>query len=104
MCKLEDYKEVHADDFMRIGGEPPPHRKIEEALLRIGGSGKHAAAFKQSALKAAGWKYDRMTGYAKNTELAATAFNKIRLILAETEDKEKLIETLKEQQAAEEVV
>ena len=91
---MEKFEEVKAEDFMKIGGEPPPHRKIEQVLLDMGGAGKHGAEFKFTALKAAGWKYDRLTGYAKNPDLAAEVFNKLREALAETNDKDRLLELL----------
>jgi hypothetical protein len=33
------HKEITEDEFSRLGGEPPEHRKIEEALVRLGGAG-----------------------------------------------------------------
>jgi hypothetical protein len=90
------FDEVKEEDFTTIGGAPPPHLKIEQALLQVGGAGKAGADFKAKALKAAGWKYDRMTGYAKNPELAALAFNRIREALAATDDRTQLLEMLNE--------
>ena len=86
--------EVHEDDFSRIGGEKPPHLKIEAALLALGGAGVSANEFKLRALKAAGWKYGKMTPYGTNPKLAAEAFNKIRSALATGTDQEQLLRVL----------
>lgn len=93
---MAQFDEVKAEDFTRIGGGPPPHLKIEQALIQLGGAGKVGMDFKQQALKAAGWKYDRLTGYAKNPTLAATAFNRIRDALGSTTDKKQLLAALTE--------
>ncbi len=86
--------EVHEEDFSRIGGEKPPHLKIEAALLALGGAGASANEFKLRALKAAGWKYGKMTPYGSNPKLAAEAFNKIRTALLRANDKDQLLQSL----------
>lgn len=97
---MAQFDEVKAEDFSRIGGVPPPHLKIEQALIQMGGAGKIGMDFKQQALKAAGWKYDRLTGYAKNPALAATAFNRVREALAAATDKNQLLAALAERAEA----
>lgn len=92
---MAEFDEVKAEDFSTIGGGPPPHSKIEQALIQIGGAGKVGMDFKQRALKAAGWKYDRLTGYAKNPALAAKAFNRVRDVLRTNTDKAKVLEALR---------
>lgn len=86
--------EVQADDFSRIGGEKPPHLVIEAALTTLGGTGVRGTDFKLRALKAAGWKYGKMTPYGTNPKLAAEAFNRIRTALVRASDGDQLIETL----------
>lgn len=88
------FNEVHEDDFSRIGGDKPPHLKIEATLIEMGGTGKRGYEYKLRALKAAGWKYGKMTPYGSYPKLAAEAFNRIRLALAGTTDSEQLIVNL----------
>lgn len=89
--------EVCEEDFSRIGGEKPPHLKIEAALIELGGSGVKGTEFKLQALKAAGWKYGKMTPYGSYPKLAAEAFNRIRNALARSSDREQLIQSLQTQ-------
>lgn len=89
--------EVQEDDFSRIGGERPPHLKIEAALIALGGNGVQGTEFKQRALKAAGWRYGKMTSYGSNPKLAAEAFNRVRSALARSRDREQLLQTLQSQ-------
>jgi hypothetical protein len=86
--------EVHEEDFSRIGGAKPPHLKIEAALIALGGSGVQGTEFKLRALKAAGWKYGKMTPYGTNPRLAAEAFNRVRTALARSADREQLLQSL----------
>lgn len=86
--------EVREDDFSRIGGDKPPHLKIEAALIALGGSGVSGTEFKLRALKAAGWKYGKMTPYGSYPKLAAEAFNRIRSALARSSDRDQLIQAL----------
>lgn len=89
--------EVREEDFSRIGGDKPPHLKIEAALIELGGSGVQGTEFKLRALKAAGWKYGKMTPYGSYPKLAAEAFNRIRTALARSNDGEQLIQSLQSQ-------
>lgn len=86
--------EVTEEDFSRIGGDKPPHLKIEAALIELGGTGVRGTEFKLRALKAAGWKYGKMTPYGTNPKLAAEAFNRIRSALPSITDQEQLIQSL----------
>lgn len=86
--------EVQEDDFSRIGGEKPPHLKIEAVLIELGGSGVRGTDFKLRALKAAGWKYGKMTPYGTNPKAAAAAFNRIRSALTRCTDQEQLLQAL----------
>ena len=86
--------EVHEDDFSRISGDKPPHLKIEAALITLGGSGVQGTEFKLRALKAAGWKYGKMTPYGANPKLAAEAFNRLRAALARSGNREQLLQSL----------
>lgn len=88
------FTEVNADDFTRITLERLPHQEIETALISIGGNGIEGTRFKTQVLKAAGWKYERLTTYAAHPESAAEAFNRVRAILQETDDPEQIIQRL----------
>ena len=91
-----EFKEVTTDEFSRIGGEPPEHRKIEAALVNIGGKGVHGNNFKREALKAAGWNYGKMTSYGSKPDAAARAFNRLREVLSRVEDKDAVLAALAE--------
>lgn len=86
--------EVQEGDFSRIGGERPPHLKIEATLVEIGGNGVKGTDFKLRALKAAGWKYGKMMPYGSYPKTAAEAFNKIRRALSANNDQEQLLQAL----------
>lgn len=86
--------EVKEEDFMKIGGEPPPHMKIEQALSELAGGGVTGISFKQEALKAAGWKYDQMRPYASRANEACDAFNRIRKHIDNCSSPEDLINAL----------
>ncbi len=86
--------EVQEGDFSRIGGEKPPHHKIEAALIALGGNGVKGTDFKLRALKAAGWKYGKMMPYGSYPKTATEAFNKIRHALSASNDQNQLIQAL----------
>ncbi len=85
------FPEIQADDFTKITTDRLPHQDIEAALIHIGGSGVNGSKYKTSVMKAAGWKYERLTTYAAHPEVAAVAFNKVRSVLARTQDQEQII-------------
>jgi hypothetical protein len=85
------FAEVHPDDFSKITIERLPHQEIEMALIAIGGGGVRGTQFKTEVVQAAGWKGERLSTYAGKPEMAATAFNKIRSVLTETEDMEAIM-------------
>ncbi len=68
-------------------GRVAPHIKIEQLLTQVGGGGSNGMVFTKRILKAAGWSYPSIHGYAKNPEQAAAAFNSIRDIINGLEDK-----------------
>ncbi|HSH29772.1 MAG TPA: hypothetical protein VK971_07690 [Thiohalobacter sp.] len=45
-------------------------------------------------LKAAGWKYERLTTYAAHPEAAAEALNRVRGILQQTQEPEQILRQL----------
>ena len=91
-----EFDEVVAEDFTSFKpGVVATHIKIEQTLSDIAGGGTKGAEFKREALKLAGWKYGPLTGYAKNPQLAAEAFNTVRELLGSTQDKDALVEQLK---------
>ena len=91
-----EFREITEDEFSRIGGDPPEHRKIEAVLVQIGGSGVRGNDFKREALKAAGWSYGKMTSYGAKPEAAARAFNRLRGVLISVREKEALLAALGE--------
>ncbi len=89
------FDEITAGDFTTFKpGAVMPHVQIEQALAKIGGGGKAGTDFKNKVIKLAGWKYDPIIGYAKNPTLASEAFNKVRELLGQTQDKDELLAKL----------
>ena len=76
------YVEVQAEDFMKIGGDKPPHILIEQQLIALGNESGNGGAFKK-ALKLAGWTGSSLTTYASRADVAANAFNRIRELLCD---------------------
>jgi hypothetical protein len=87
----KEFAEVQADDFSKITIERLPHQEIEMALIAIGGGGVRGTQFKTDVVQAAGWKGERLSTYAGKPEMAAVAFNKIREVLAETEEMDEVM-------------
>jgi hypothetical protein len=77
------YVEVEAGDFMKIGGDKPPHVLIEQQLILLGSQSGNGGAFKKEVLKLAGWTGSSLTTYASRAEVAASAFNRIREALSQ---------------------
>ncbi|MFT6102772.1 MAG: hypothetical protein ACJAZJ_000247 [Candidatus Endobugula sp.] len=77
------YIEVKAEDFMKIGGDKPPHVLIEQQLISLGSKSGNGGVFKKEVLKLAGWTGTSLTTYASRAEVAAAAFNRIREVLSD---------------------
>lgn len=88
------YSEVHPDDFMKVGGDKPPHLLIEQELIALGRQSGNAGAFKKEALKLAGWTGGALTTYASRAQMAAEVFNRIREALDGVESPEDLKKNL----------
>lgn len=86
----QSFTEVKPEDFMKIGGDKPPHLLIEEALISIGGRGTSGTQYKKEILKLAGWTGGSLTTYASRSDIAASAFNRVRKALENTSDPEDL--------------
>ena len=90
------FEPIQAKDFSSFTpGKVATYIQIEQRLQDIGGGGQVGMEYKQQVLKQAGWKYDRLTGYAKNPELAAQAFNRVREAMTDCQDKEQLLNKVK---------
>jgi hypothetical protein len=90
----QTYVEVQPEDFMKVGGDKPPHLLIEKALISLGAKTGNGGAFKKEALKLAGWNGGALTTYASRAQLAADAFNRIREALDGVSSPEDLKEKL----------
>jgi len=90
-----EFAEVQAEDFSKITIERMPHQEIEMALIAIGGGGVRGTQFKTDVVRAAGWNGERLATYAGKPEKAAAAFNKIRAVLAETDEQDQVMDKLK---------
>lgn len=88
-----EFGTVDEADFMKIG-EKPEFMKIEEVLVAIGGGGVAGTAFKTELVKKSGWRYPKLTSYGKDPTLAAQVFNKIKVALTKTDDKDQLLSML----------
>ncbi|WJW75415.1 hypothetical protein QVG61_13140 [Thiohalobacter sp. IOR34] len=93
------FDKVEADDFCRITCDLLPHQQIEKALIQLGGNGLEGMEFMAQALKAAGWKYERLTTFTTHPEVAATAFNRIARALAGSDTREALLAAVSEADA-----
>ncbi len=91
---MAQFSEVNPDDFMKIGGDKPPHLLIEQELIALGSSNGNGGAFKKEALKLAGWTGGSLTTYASRAQLAAEVFNRIRTALDGVETPDELKEKL----------
>lgn len=90
-----EFDQIIADDFTNFKpGVVATHIKLEQLLTNIGGGGTEGTLFKNQAIKAAGYKYDPIVGYAKDPDAATEAFNKIRAVMIQTQDKDALLEKL----------
>ncbi len=87
----EQLEEVKIEDFSKITMERLPHLKIEDTLIKIGGGGVEGVSFKKESMKAAGWKYHELTSYNAHPEEACSAFNRLRVIIAEVSEKDQII-------------
>jgi hypothetical protein len=94
MCVSQSFEVVKPEDFMKIGGDKPSHLLIEETLINMGGKGVTGGNFKKEVLKMAGWTGGALTTYASRSEVAASAFNRVREALETAEDAESLKEKL----------
>ncbi len=90
----QSYVEVQPEDFMKIGGDKPPHLLIEQALISLGSQTGNGGAFKKEALKLAGWNGGSLTTYASRAQVAADAFNRIRDVIDDVNSAEELKEKL----------
>ena len=89
-----NFAAVQAEDFSKFGGPRASFQLIEDALVQIGGQGVRGTQFKVDALKAAGWHYGKLTTYASKAEKASEAFNKIRMALAQSADRDELLKLI----------
>mgnify|MGYP001311591916 CR=1 FL=1 len=88
------YAEVHPDDFIKLGGDKPPHLLIEQKLIFLGHQFGNSSEFKKEVLKIAGWTGGALTTYASRAEKAAEVFNRIRDALEGVESPDDLIKNL----------
>ena len=92
-----EFDQIIADDFTSFTpGKIATHVKIEQLLTKMGGGGNDGSEYKTQALKLAGWKYDPIIGFAKHPEAAASAFNNIRTVIVQTQDKDELLNQLQQ--------
>lgn len=72
------FEEIKSQDFVTFSKVQPPHVKLEQHLIEMGGTGVQGAEFKKKALSTAGWKYGALVSYGAHPDAAAKAFNFIR--------------------------
>jgi hypothetical protein len=89
------FDEVQVQHFSSISRDPFPHVLIERALIQIGG-GEKGTQFKNDVLAAAGWTHSALTPFGKYPEQACMAWNRVRAVLAETEDPATILERLRQ--------
>ena len=93
-----EFDEVRPEHFSSISRTPFPHVLIDRALQEIAGSNKDPALFRKEALAAAGWKYDGLTPFGKFPAEACVAFNRLREVLAHTEEADAVLAELAKQE------
>lgn len=92
-----EFAEIKVEDFTSFTpGKVATYIQIERLLNEIGGGGKAGVEFKVAIMNAAGWTYGGLIGYSKNPQMATAAFNKVRLVLDRTRDKDELLALLSE--------
>ncbi|HEY9104948.1 hypothetical protein [Chitinimonas sp.] len=87
------FDEVQAEHFSSLSRNPFPHVLIDRALIQLGGD--HGGPYRNSVLAAAGWIHSNLTPFSKHPAEACNAFNRIRAVLAETEDPDAVLAALK---------
>lgn len=92
----KDYPEIKPEDFTKLTLDKLPHQEIEMALMVMGGGGVAGTEFKNKLMKAAGWTKPRLSTYAGYPDMAAVAFNKIRVALTQTENPAELLELVRQ--------
>lgn len=93
---MPEFKEVSPDDFLTFSREQPSYVAIEQALIEIGGGGNNGIEFKKDALNAAGWNYGKLVSYGAHASTAADVFNRIREALAQTDNRDTVLDKLKQ--------
>ncbi|NHQ87043.1 hypothetical protein HA050_13070 [Iodobacter sp. HSC-16F04] len=88
------FDEVIPDHFNIISRTPLPHVLIEQALMQLGGGGVEGTTFKRNALLSAGWKHASVVSYGKHPAEATAAFNKVRAVLALSQDPAAIMDQL----------
>ncbi len=74
---------IQSEDFVTFSRVQPPHVKLEQYLIELGGTGVKGAEFKKQALTNAGWNYGALVSYGRHPDAAAKAFNFIREVVEE---------------------
>ncbi|WP_288841316.1 hypothetical protein [uncultured Deefgea sp.] len=92
--QIMPFDEVFPTHFNTLSRNPFPHVLIEQALLQLGGGSVEGSKFAKQALTAAGWRHASVVSYGKYPEEAATAFNKVRLVLMDDPNAEQLMQRL----------
>ena len=92
---MPEFKEVSPDDFLTFSREQPSYVAIEQTLIEIGGGGNRGVEYKKEALNAAGWNYGKLVSYGAHAGKAADAFNRIREALAQTDNRDDVLDKLK---------
>lgn len=89
------FAKIEPSDFMSFKpGIKPIYAQIEQALIDIGGPGLEGSEYKVKVLQLAGWKYGKLVSFGAHPEVAATAFNLVRLALENSQEKTSLLQQL----------
>ncbi len=88
------FDEVMPQHFITLSRTPYPHILIDHALLQLAGGGSEASQFRLQVLAAAGWKHHAVTPMAKYPAEASVVYNRVRDVLALTQDPQQILEEL----------
>ncbi|GGY17533.1 hypothetical protein [Paludibacterium paludis] len=88
------FDEVLPQHFITLSRDPYPHILIDTALLQLAGGGAEASQFRLQVLAAAGWRHHAVTPLAKYPAEASVVYNRIRGVLAVTQDPQAILDEL----------
>ncbi|MDF0604450.1 hypothetical protein HZU77_002140 [Neisseriaceae bacterium TC5R-5] len=88
------FDEVRPEHFTTLSRNPFPHILMDRLLLQMAGADADGSQYRKEVLAAAGWKHDGLVTFGKYPNDACDAFNRIREVLAQTEEPSEVLAAL----------